>query len=262
MRKFFILFFLLLSGAGLLILAGQVDAAPTAQVYYYTPTPGPDGRIIYIVKAGDSCIRVALLNNISEQQLRELNNITGSDCPLVAGQELVIGTLHEQAPTAGPSPTPTELLPTPTEFRGRGKVCIVLFDDVNGNATLDSGELWLPGGAINITNRRGTVNLNGETVANNTDEIPFCFENLDEGDYNISVAAPTGYNATTSMNYPLKLNAGDTSTLDFGAQLSSQALPTETPSGTPERSPLLAIAGGLLILAGLGIGVYFRFLKR
>jgi hypothetical protein len=262
MKKYLLLIFTLLSGLGLLALTRQVDAAPPAQVYYYTPTPRPDGRIIYIVKAGDSCIRVALLNNISEQKLRELNGITGSDCPLVEGAELLIGMLREETPTPGPSPTATPLLPTPTEFRGYGIVCVVLFDDLNGNARLDTGELWLPGGAINITDRRGRVNLNGETVANNVDEKPTCFENLEEGDYNVSVAMPGGYNATTSMNTPLKLTAGDTSTLDFGAQVSNQTLPEEAIPAEGARSPLLGIIGGLLVLAGLGIGIYFRFLKK
>jgi hypothetical protein len=262
MKKYFFVFITLLCGLGLLVLTGSAIAAPPAQVYYYTPTPRPDGRIIYIVKAGDSCIRVALLNNISEQKLRELNGITGSDCPLLEGEELLIGMLREETPTPGPSPTATPLLPTPTEFRGFGKVCVVLFDDLNGNARLDEGELWLPGGAINITDRRGRVNLNGETVAINEDELPTCFENLEEGDYNVSVAMPGGYNATTSMNTPLKLMAGDTSTLDFGAQVSNQTLPEENIPAEGERSPLLGIIGGLLVLAGLGIGIYFRFLKK
>lgn len=262
MKKIILLTFILLSGLGLLALNGPVTAAPPLQVYYNTPTPRPDGRIIYIVKAGDSCIRVALLNNISEQQLRELNGITGSDCPLQEGQELLIGQLREETPTPGPSPTPTSLLPTPTAFRGFGTVCVVLFEDLDGNARLDPGETWLPSGAINITDRRGDVNLNGETVAFNEDEQPTCFEDLAEGDYNVSIAIPDGFNATTSMNYPLTLLAGDTSTLDFGAQRSSQNVPEEIIPQEGQRSPLLGLIGGLLILGGLGIGVYFRFLKK
>jgi len=262
MKKYFFVFMSLLCGLGLLALTGPAIAAPAAQVYYYTPTPRPDGRIIYIVKAGDSCIRVALLNNISEQQLRELNGITGSDCPIQEGQELLIGQLREETATPGPSPTATPLLPTPTAFRGYGTVCVVLFDDVDGNARLDEGELWLAGGAINIIDRRGQVNINGETIEINEDEEPTCFENLEEGDYNVSIAIPDGYNATTSMNFPLKLLAGDTATLDFGAQKSGQVLPEEVIPTGGERSPMLGIVGGLLILAGLGIGIYFRFLKK
>jgi hypothetical protein len=262
MKKYLLLFLILFSGLGLLALTRQAAAAPSPQIYYYTPTPRPDGRIIYIVKAGDSCIRVALLNNISEQQLRELNGITGSDCPLLEGQELLIGMLREETPTPGPSPTATAMLPTPTAFNGFGSVCVVLFDDLNGNSRLDEGELWLPGGAINIIDRRGRVNLNGETVANNDDEQPTCFDKLEEGDYNVSVAIPNGYNATSSMNYPLKLVAGDTAMLDFGAQVSNLTLPEDVIPAEGPRSPMLGILGGVLILAGLGVGVYFRFLKK
>ena len=36
--------------------------------------PGVDGRILYIVKAGDNCFRVAALHAITMEQLRQLNS--------------------------------------------------------------------------------------------------------------------------------------------------------------------------------------------
>jgi len=39
------------------------------------------------------------------------------------------------------------------------------------------------------------------------------------------VAVPEGYNPTTVMNYALTVNAGDQALLDFGAQVSAQAVP-------------------------------------
>ena len=81
-----------------------------------------------------------------------------------------------------------------------------------------------------------------------------CFEEIPEGEYNISVAAPEGYNPTTLMNYSLALQAGESSTLDFGAQISSLAVPTPVSEGG--RSPVLGIMGGILVLAGAGMGIY------
>ena len=46
-------------------------AAPAAQ--FVTATPGPDGRIMYTVVEGDSCLQVALLHNITVKQLRQFN---------------------------------------------------------------------------------------------------------------------------------------------------------------------------------------------
>ena len=42
-----------------------------------------------------------------------------------------------------------------------------------------------------------------------------------EGDYNVSVAIPEGYNPTTSLNAPITLVAGDITYLNFGAQAGS-----------------------------------------
>jgi len=112
------------------------------------------------------------------------------------------------------------------------------------------------GGEISITNRTGSISLTGTTTRDNQ---PLCFEEIPEDEYNISVAPPEGYNPTTAMNYPLKLFAGDLSTIDFGAQLSSQAQPVPVSEGG--KSPWLAIIGGILILGGIGLGIYFRSLK-
>jgi hypothetical protein len=48
--------------------------------------------------------------------------------------------------------------------------------------------------------------------------------------------------------------------LDFGAQLSSQAVPTPVSEGG--RSPLMAVMGGIILLAGLGLAIYARLLSR
>src|SRR5690349_11535931 len=84
-----------------------VNAAPGTQQQFFTATPGPDGRITYIVQAADSCSRVAILHNISVEQLRQLNSKLDENCTLIEGQELLIGIISlEGTPTAGPSPTP------------------------------------------------------------------------------------------------------------------------------------------------------------
>src|SRR3972149_6741117 len=107
-------------------LIGQwlpANAAPTAQ-QYATPTAQPDGRIIYIVQAGDSCIRVSLLNGISVDQLRQLNSKLDENCTLIEGQQLLIGLagLAAGTETPGPSPTPAPATVTPTPFTGTTEI--------------------------------------------------------------------------------------------------------------------------------------------
>src|SRR5262245_31483470 len=117
-----------LAAFGLWLPAG---AAPGMQ-QYSTPTAQPDGRILYIIEAGDTCIRIALLNGITVEQLRQLNSKIDAGCTnLIAGQELLIGLVGPAAATntPGPSPTPAPPTVTPTPFAGTTEICVLLFND-------------------------------------------------------------------------------------------------------------------------------------
>ena len=73
---------------------------------------------------------------------------------------------------------------------------------------------------------------------------------------------PEGYNATTVLNYALKVDPGAETYLDFGAQLSSQAMaeaPTPQGSGV---SPVLGILGLAMLVGGVGVAVYAARLSR
>lgn len=242
----------------ILILSGLVffgtafrgnDTPRQAQVYLYTPTALADGRIIYVVKSGESCNTIALLMGITVDQLRLNNNLTDPNCVIQPGQQLLIATVTP-APASTNTPTPTG--PTPTPFFGLGKICVLLFNDLNGNGLADSTETSIADGAVSITDRSGQTSVTGNTDASGS---PLCFDQLPEGDYNVSVAIPEGYNPTTNLNYAITVQAGDSIYLDFGAQPGSGAASPFVIGGT--RSPLLGIFGGILILAGVGLGFYF-----
>jgi LPXTG-motif cell wall-anchored protein len=141
----------------------------------------------------------------------------------------------------------------------------VTFEDVNGNSVRDTGENVISDSAISVTDRSGKVSLTGVTTAADT---PVCFKDVLEGEYNISVAVPQGYNPTTVTNYTLPLKAGDQVLLDFGAQVSQKSAPpppsTTTPlsTGGETQSPMLGIVGILLLLVGGGLGVYVWRMKK
>jgi len=247
-----------------LILAGAVlpaAASTQSQVVYYTPTPLPDGRILYTIKEGDSCLSISLLNQIPLDTLRSLNNLTGTACTIIAGQKLLLG-MAGPAPTAtpGPSPTPTAVLPTPTPFAGNGAVCVELFEDINGNGVAEDTENMMGGGQVSLTNASGKFSRTGATVPilDATVDTPLCFIDVPEGSYSVSLAVPEGYNPTTATTFSLEVKAGQTTTIDFGAQVSLRNAPP-TPVETP-RSPLLGILGGALILTGTGLA--FFYLRR
>ncbi len=253
-------FILIILGISVFYVAGNVSANPEFQVFYFTPTAQPDGRIIYTVKDGDSCISISLLNNITEDQLRLLNDLDNDACLFLRiGRELVLGTVE---PETGPAPelTPTPILPSPTPFNGTGDLCVLLFEDLNGNTLIDDDTIELPlaGGAVSINDRLGKVSLSENT--NNLEEI--CFTGLDEGEYTVSVAVPSGYNPTMRTNATLKLNAGDIVRIDFGAQLSSAGEEEIEENPVSSRSPILGILGGLILVVGIGFGLYAIRIQR
>lgn len=223
------------------------------QVMYFTPTPNAEGRVIYVVKPADTCIRISLMTGVQVDELRRLNNLK-EDCTLQEGQQLLLGLAEK--PSQQATATPANQVPTPTLPPGSGDICVLLFVDTNGNSIPDGDETPLAGGAISVTDRDGKVSKTEQT--NSTEAV--CFSALVEGEYNISVAIPEGYNATTLLNYPLKLNGGDKSTLDFGAQPGSKAIQPSPSEGG--RSPILGIVGAVLILGGAVLGIYVARLGR
>src|SRR5512136_1392284 len=93
--------FLVFAGGVLLWLQNPVAASPAGQVAYPSPTPGTDGRIIYIVKPGETCTQISLLYGVSVEYIRT-TNLLDENCTLQEGQRLMIGV-------GGPSsvsPTP------------------------------------------------------------------------------------------------------------------------------------------------------------
>jgi LysM repeat protein len=241
-----------ISHAGLL----AVQAAPPAQIPIYTPTPGPDGRIIYIVKPNDTLLGISLLTGVSIEQLRAQNNLTSDT--IYEGQKLLLGMGGppvQATPTAGPSPTPTPILPTPTPKPGQGTLCIILFNDLNGDSIRQSDEPSIPDGAISFGNRSGSVSKNEPTTAGLDHQ---CFKDLPEGDYTVSVAAPPGYNPTTETSFETNLKPGDETYINFGAQANSETAANQptVPAQQGGRSPLLGLIGVFFLLAGVGVAVF------
>lgn len=253
---------LIFAGALLAFAAARhpASAAPRLQLTPFpTPTPGPDGRILYTVQAGDTLLRISLISGVPMDEIRGLNNLIGDD--IREGQELLLGLGGPSAvtPTPGPSPTPTTALPTPSPQPGFGILCILLYNDVNGDALREEQEVSIPGGAISINNRSGSVSFTTETTPG---DLPECFEEMPEGEYNITVAVPEGYNPTTQTSFALELNAGDETYLDFGGQVNSETIVEAPEPEQTGRSPVLGIIGGALLLAGVGLAIFATRLLR
>ena len=253
---FLLLFFLsiLLLFGGL----GAVSAAPNAQ--FITATPGPDGRILYTVVENDSCLQVALLHGITVQQLRQFNTRLDENCTLTIGQQLVVGLAQPEAPTAGPAPTLPSPTVTATPVSGTTEVCVLLFNDMNGDAVRQETELGLEGGAVSLTNLNGSYSQTQITSSAVDPDtllpVRACFVDVPGGEYNVSMAVPDEYNPTMLLSYTLTVKAGDLAEISFGAQSKTITVSEPTDSQEGNRSSLLGVFGFLLLLGGAGLGYY------
>ena len=250
------LLILLVLGLGLSALRLPAFAQGTP---YQTPTPNAHGDIIFKVRPGDSCTSISLLTNVPIDTIKSLNGLDDT-CSLMEGQDIVIGRVEPVVLTQTAMPTPTIppqlITPTVTPSPGTATICVVLFHDIDGNGMRTEGEDYLYGGEVSVSNRSGSISLTGTTVAGIPDEIdPRCFPDLPQDTYNVTVAIPDGFNATTTTNYALEVKAGEDATIDFGAQESAPSAGVVEPDSA-RRSPLLAIVGGVVLLAGLGLGFY------
>ncbi len=222
------------------------------------PTPGADGRILYTVQAGDSQWLIAAKFNINIEELRRLNNWTAEEA-LTEGQVILLGTASQTEPTPTAGPT-SEVVATQTPTAsGAGEICVLLFDDFNGDALRQETEFGIPNGQASVSERTGLASQTGTTVANIDVDglpVPVCFPNLPIGEYTVSVAAPQGFNATTAQSATIQLNPGDATSLNFGAQASSSSGFNVLSPEEGGRSPLMGLLGVVLILGGAGLGAF------
>lgn len=255
-------FFIILALISLLVfgLWLPANAAPNTQQIDPTATPGADGRILYIVKSGENCFRIAALHSITVEQLRQLNKSLDENCTLTEGQTLLIGIVSlAGTPTAGPSPTLAPPTITPTPFTGTTEICVLLFEDSNGDAFRQTTEPAVSGGAVSVTENNGEYSAAQDTIIPADPDVyqGVCFSNLPQGSYNITMGIPDNYNPTMELNYSLNVKAGDRAFVDFGVQ--SKAIVVDPAANDPTNkgtSPIFGILGGLLLFGGAALGYY------
>lgn len=253
---------------------GAAPAAHAAQFTYEpTPTPGPDGKIVYIVQAGDSAWSIAARFGFVNEKYNELKQLNRwGDNPIInVGDEVILGFAgpgEAESTSSVPTATPPPAEPTATPKPGFAKLCVILYNDANGDSLRQEEEGSIAGGAISVSNRSGSISRTIDTGINLDqlcfDDYPVPYyasyvEELPEGRYTVSVAVPDHYNPTTTLNLDVTLDAGDTTILDFGAQEGSRAEPVSPVEEAPEpaeKSPLLGILGGSLLLVGVVLGLF------
>jgi hypothetical protein len=250
-----LLIFLCISFA-LFLAAGQSVSAsppllgtPAAPTMYRSPTPDEEGNEYYIVQSGDTLYSIANRLNVLIDTLERLNNIRRTDV-LQAGTRLLYGKVAPSTPAPTLAFLPTDT-PTPLPVSGKGTICVQIFNDANGNATQQGDETLVGGGQVSVALQDGT-----EVGSYTTDGVnePHCFSDIPGGDYNISMAAPKGFNPTSDTAVRLKLEPGDKAYVSFAVQ--GHVVPTAAASGgRGGASPVVGVAG-LALLIGASLMLY------
>ena len=228
------------------------EAPPTPQ---FTPTPRPDGAIVHVVQTGDTLFGIALAYNVDVNELRRLNAGTlGPNDLLSIGQEVIIsGSPSAVSPTATPTPAPdqgTQPTEAPTESPPDGQpgtgeqtppptgdgasLCVLAFQDMNDDMFYqpENGEMALPNAEFNLLGTAGPV---GTYMTDGISE-PYCFQNLEPGNYILRHSAPPGY--TTEIGpWNVALGAEQTSSVNIGYVRDETASPDAETTPNPNASP-------------------------
>jgi hypothetical protein len=182
-----------------------------------------------------------------------------------------------------PTQTPTDLPPAPvTQVANVAppevtSLCVWVFEDANQNRIQEEGERLLPSGQVEVLQGQNVL----RTYATDGLSEPFCFTDLQPGDYLARASAPDGFGLTTSASLNLRVQDGVRTNVRFGAAEGVQAAqlpavdagseavinapPVQETQAAISTDTLLQMAGlvlfglaGLVILGGIGVALYIR----
>ncbi len=165
-------------------------------------------------------------------------------------------------PTPAATPTPT-ITPTPVA----ASVCVLSFDDVNGNGLRELGENLLPYAVFTIADEKHVVDSYSSDGLNE----PHCFHGLEPRTYFISELNPPGYESTSPDRWGVTLAGGSMVEIEFGNWLvPSPTVAPAVPAPSPTPVALLSTMGravyrisGVFVFATAGaLLVGFNLLRR
>ena len=135
-------------------------------------------------------------------------------------------------PTRSPTPTYTPW-PTFTPTPVTGTICVLVFEDHNGNGVQDPTDGRLADALITVSDERGIVT---EYLTNGFDE-PHCFRGLPPGNYFVSEVNPGGCRSTTHDDWGVSVVDVAEVHVAFGDYCPKEATPTPPPTPTPLPPP-------------------------
>ena len=155
---------------------------------------------------------------------------------LLTGRSAVFAAPHAQAST--------------------GQICVLAFDDQNGNGVRDTDESLLAGVGFTLAGTSGAQPRTYQTDANSE---PYCFSNLAPGSYTVQARSPAGVNleVTTPGQWAISLASGAQFDVNYGGRAAAKSSGPASSSGGPSTVGRIVLGGlGVVILAAAGLVAY------
>ena len=142
------------------------------------------------------------------------SNLLDDACTLREGFPILLGVAAPPtatSPSGGAPATPTPTATPEPGKSGTAQICVLVYNDINGDGLRQETEPAIPGAALSLTNPEGTFSQTKITEINPdaTAYQGMCFKDIIPGKYNISAAAPEGYNPTVDLTSSFDVIAGD-----------------------------------------------------
>jgi LysM repeat protein len=244
-----------------------------------TPTPRPDGSIVYIVQPGDTLSLIAQKTGVPLEQIRALNSTSIVDGYIISvGQELVLSLPSVTVEPTTEQPAEPEAVAEAEEGGGDsggdeitvagGSICVLSFHDRDSDTFRNEAqEELLPNATFVLANESGIIN---QYVTDGMNE-PYCFTGLAAGSYRVIHTPPSGYEASGTPEQAVAITEDAIINLVFGSKPGGEANLSDAPEdadgedNTAARtifSTVAKVGGVLMLLLCVGVGVLFVLNRR
>ncbi len=150
----------------------------------------------------------------------------------------------------------TAVFAAPHAQASTGQICVLAFDDQNGNGVRDTDEPLLAGVGFTLADSSGAQPRTYKTDGNSE---PYCFSSLAPGSYTIQARSPAGVNleVTTPGQWAISLASGAQFDVNYGGRVAAKSNSTSNPAGRPSTLGRIVLGGlGVVILAAAGFIAY------
>ena len=146
----------------------------------------------------------------------------------------------------------TAVSAAPLSQQGSSQICVLAFEDKDGNGVRDNNEPLLGAVGFTLADANG---LKGSYTSDGSSE-PYCFGKLEAGSYTVRAKAPANFESTTEGQWAISLLASAQYDAKYGAKrIGGEASSSgNTPgSSTSTSSGSGTTTLGRIVLGGLGV---------